>query len=98
MIFLWYHTLLCDVCLDRLTYSSLWKGRIIIYFHRIISHQDTQHWQQLVLISVADPGCLSRIRICLSRMDPNFFHPGSRIRIKEFKYLTKKIVSKLSEI
>jgi hypothetical protein len=33
--------------------------------------------------------------------DPNFFHPGSRIRIrigiKEFKYLTQLIVSKLSE-
>jgi hypothetical protein len=40
---------------------------------------------------VADPGCLSRIRI--------FFLPGSRIRIKDFKYriLTKKIVSKLTE-
>jgi hypothetical protein len=22
--------------------------------------------------------------------DPNFFHPGFRIRIKEFKYLSKK--------
>jgi hypothetical protein len=30
--------------------------------------------------------------------DPNFFHPGSRIRIKEFKYLNHKMVSKLSEI
>ncbi len=30
--------------------------------------------------SVADPGCLSRIP------DPTFFHLGSRIRIKEFKY------------
>jgi hypothetical protein len=27
-----------------------------------------------------------------------FFHPGSRIRIKEFKYFTQNIVSKLSEI
>jgi hypothetical protein len=33
-----------------------------------------------LLISVVDPGRLSRIP------DPNFFHPGSRIRIKEFKY------------
>ncbi len=31
----------------------------------------------------ADPGCLSRIRIC-PIPDPNFFHPESRIRIKEF--------------
>jgi hypothetical protein len=30
--------------------------------------------------SVADPGCLSRIRI-FSIPDPNFFHPGSQIRI-----------------
>jgi hypothetical protein len=44
--------------------------------------------------SVADPGLLSRIS------DPNFFHPGSRVKmipgsririhIKELKYLTKK--------
>jgi hypothetical protein len=31
--------------------------------------------------------------------DPNFFHPGSRIRIKEFKYFNpKKIILKLSEL
>ncbi len=42
---------------------------------------------------VADPGCLFRIP------DPNFFHPWSRIRLKEFKYFnTKKPVSKHSEI
>ncbi len=29
---------------------------------------------------------------------PNFFHPVYRIRIKEFRYLNPKIVSKLSEI
>ncbi len=34
--------------------------------------------------SVADPGCLSRIP------DPTFFQPGSRIRIKEFKYFNPK--------
>jgi hypothetical protein len=40
--------------------------------------------------SVADPGCLSRI------LDPNCLYPGSRIRIKEFKYFTpKKMFSKL---
>ncbi len=43
-------------------------------------------------VSVADPGCLSRIPDTKffhprSRTtDPNFFHAGSRIRIKEFKY------------
>jgi hypothetical protein len=35
-------------------------------------------------ISVVDLGCLSRIP------DPNFFHPGSPIRIKEFKYFNPK--------
>jgi hypothetical protein len=39
--------------------------------------------------SVADPGCLSRIRL-FSIPDPNFFHPVSRIRIKEFKYINPK--------
>jgi hypothetical protein len=53
----------------------------------------------LILSSVSDPGCLSRIpdvypgSECFPsrfRMffipDPNFFHPGSRIRIKQFQY------------
>jgi hypothetical protein len=30
--------------------------------------------------------------------DPNFFHHGSRIRIKELSILTHKMVFKLSEI
>jgi hypothetical protein len=43
--------------------------------------------------SVADPG--SRIRL-FSIPDPNFLHPGSRIRIEKFKYFNlKKLVSKL---
>jgi hypothetical protein len=46
--------------------------------------------------SVADPG--SRIQL-FSIPDPNCLHPGSWIRIEEFKYLnpkiTKKMVSKL---
>jgi hypothetical protein len=45
--------------------------------------------------SIADPGSAffpSRIP------DPNFFHPGSTIYNEEFKYLTKKMVSKLTEI
>jgi hypothetical protein len=36
------------------------------------------------LASVADPGCLSRIRI-FSIPDPNFSHPVSQIRNKEFQ-------------
>jgi hypothetical protein len=52
--------------------------------------------------SVADPGCLSRIP------DPNFFHPGFRVNrfpdpgpasaSKNFRILTKKMVSKLSKM
>ena len=42
-----------------------------------------------VYSSVADPGCLSRIRI-FSIPDPNFFNLGSRIRIKKFKYFNPK--------
>ncbi len=42
------------------------------------------------------PGSRTRI---FSIPDPNFFHPGSRICIREFKYfLTKKLFFKLSEI
>ncbi len=41
--------------------------------------------------SVADRGCLSRIPDpTFSIPDPNCLHPGSRIRIKEFKFLTPK--------
>jgi hypothetical protein len=43
----------------------------------------------IFVVSVADSGCLSRIRI-FSVPDPNFFHPGSRICIKEFKYFYPK--------
>ncbi len=54
-----------------------------------------------IMISVPDPGWLSRIRIFPSRIQGQKI-PGSRIRIriKEFKYfnLTQKIVFKLSEI
>ncbi len=42
-----------------------------------------------IATSVADPGCLSRIRM-FSIPDPNFFHPGSRICIKKFKYFNPK--------
>ncbi len=50
-----------------------------------------------VPVGVADPGCLSRIRIFLYRIpDPGQEVSGSRIRIKVF--LPQKTVSKLSEI
>jgi hypothetical protein len=39
--------------------------------------------------SVADPGCLPRIRV-FPLPDPIFFHPGPRIRLKEFKYFNQK--------
>jgi hypothetical protein len=39
---------------------------------------------ELFLSSIADPGCLFRIP------EQNFFHPGSRIRTKEFKYFNPK--------
>jgi hypothetical protein len=43
------------------------------------------------LTSVADPGCLSRIPdLTFSIPDPNLFHLGSRIHIKEFKYVNPK--------
>ncbi len=54
-------------------------------------------FENIVWCSVADPKCLSRIRIFLSSRirifsipDQNFFHPGSRISIKEFKYFNPK--------
>jgi hypothetical protein len=40
--------------------------------------------KSVIIISVTDPGCFSQIP------DPNFFHPGTRIRIKEFKYYNPK--------
>ncbi len=51
-----------------------------------IYYQSMQRQEVRVSSSVADPGCFSRSRI----LDPNFFHPGSRIRIKEFKYFYPK--------
>ncbi len=54
--------------------------------------------KKTIAVSVADPGCLSRIRL-FSIPDPNCVHPGSRILIKKFKYFnpqkSKKMVSKL---
>jgi hypothetical protein len=54
----------------------------------------------LVSISIADPGCLSGSDFFPYRIpDQNFFHPGSRIHRKEFKYFNpKKMFFMLSEI
>jgi hypothetical protein len=42
-------------------------------------------WLQCCWINIPDPNCFpSRIP------DQDFFHPGSRIRIKEFKYFNPK--------
>jgi hypothetical protein len=50
-----------------------------------------------ILINVADLGCVSRIRfISIPNPGSDFF--PSRIRIKEFLYLTQKLFFKLSEI
>jgi hypothetical protein len=61
---------------------NLFKKKFFIKYH--------------IINSVADPGCLSRITDPkFSIPDQNFSVPGSRIRIKEFKYFNPKIVSKL---
>ncbi len=53
----------------------------------------------LTVLRIRDVYPGSRIRLCPYQIpDPIFFHPGSRIRIKEFEYFDTKIVFKLSEI
>ncbi len=49
------------------------------------------------LSSVADPGCLSKIRIFFI-LDQNFSHPDPGFASKNLRILTQKIVCKLSEI
>ncbi len=41
-----------------------------------MKHKCSKTAQPFYVISVADPGCLSRIRT----LDPNLFHPGSRVK------------------
>ncbi len=55
-------------------FSLSWSGSTKLQWVRIRSGFET------LKSSVADPGCLSRIRL-FSIPDPIFFHPGSRIRI-----------------
>ncbi len=46
---------------------------------------------QVLRIREFIPDPRSRVRLFPSRiLDPNFFHPGSRIHIKEFKYFNPK--------
>jgi hypothetical protein len=66
--------------------------------HRYI--YKTDHGFLWVETSVADPGCLSRIRN-FSIPDPGskrFPDPGSGSELKNLSILTQKIVSMLSEI
>jgi hypothetical protein len=79
----------------ELTLSKLRSLKLELRRIGIECDVDTVTIAQVVSFSVADPGCLSRIpeffpsqfRI-FSIPDPNFFHPG--IRIKEFKYFNPK--------
>jgi hypothetical protein len=54
------------------------------------SHFSPRHQSKPVIWpNVADPGCLSRIRLFPSRsLDPNFFHPGSAS--KNLSIITQK--------
>jgi hypothetical protein len=92
----WYHSRA-----DPIWPDSTFKTHLFYVLHSIFSY--TVHAIDVLLVhSVADPGCLSRIP------DPTFFHPGSElspsripdphtVRIKEFKYFNplknKKMVS-----
>ncbi len=76
--------------------------RILIFYATMLGHtrpiRPTSPTSDILAFSVADPGCLSLIRI-FSIPDRNLFNPGSRIRIKELQYFSpKKKVSKHSEI
>ncbi len=63
---------------------------LISQFVKLQADRSTFH-AKVLLTSVADPGCLSRIPgPNFSILDPNFFNPESRIRIKEFKYFNPK--------
>jgi hypothetical protein len=70
------------VCLESKDYVQIRNALIVL--NEIITHFPLI--SVILLASVADPGCLSRIRI--------FFHPGSRFN-KIFRFFTHKKVSKL---
>jgi hypothetical protein len=69
--------------------TVIWLSRFRIQCCALItsvSHQCKED-KYYVKTSVVDPGCFSRSRIRFFFIpDPKFFHPESRIRIKEFKY------------
>ena len=69
----------------------------VAYPTQIHSNLSAQKNRNFVCPSVADPGCLSRIRIFSSRIQGQK-DSGSRIGIRIKVFLTQKIVSKLSEI
>jgi hypothetical protein len=67
------------------------KVKSLLFCQFEVSWDGTHVW----VIFSADPGCLSRIRLFSSRtLDPNCLHPGSRIRIKGFKYFNPKKLKK----
>jgi hypothetical protein len=55
-----------------------------------VSHPSTCTAVHSTFNCAADSGCLSRIRV-FSIPNLNLFHPGSQIRIKEFKNVTQKL-------
>ncbi len=83
-----YTTLGCLFFLDPLR-PDLIASLYHMYSHVLYPswpHRTSLVWRFIIIsASVADPGCLSRIRL-FSIPDPNCLHPRSRIRIKEFKY------------
>ncbi len=56
-----------------------------------IRNPGSRRANQSLFGSVADPECFSQIWIFPFPIpDPNFFHPGSQVRIKEFRYFNPK--------
>ncbi len=87
----------CAVC--------VWLARLLLRRGPAVRVLGQECWILVKIIIGQKQCCGSGMLIRIS--DPNyshpgpgstFFHPGSRIRIEEFKYLTKKMVSKLLDI
>ncbi len=62
-----------------------WEEGALLSLLRWRIRQERKH-KTLSVTCVTDPGCLSRIRILPSRIKGQKYS-GSRIRIKEFKYI-----------
>jgi hypothetical protein len=107
VVFLIFFTFPCCLAVSqRLQFQKRLLFLFLIVFSKLILHcygrlpWDVFHRTLLHLVlvfSVADPGCLSRTVFFPARIpDPNFFHPG--YTLKNLSILTRKTVSKLSEI